>query len=94
MSKKTITVEMYQCDHTDEKGNRCINEGERQAVKECAMCKKDLCSRHYEMLTVSRMGGGTALSYFFCSDHAKEFIKTLAKTFGDTSPVPYAGMAK
>ena len=46
------------------------------------------------MLTVARMGGITALTYSFCHDHSEEFIKTLSDTFGDTSPVPYGGMAK
>ena len=93
MSKKTVTLEIFQCDHMDDSSNQCNIEGERQAIKQCALCQKDLCSRHYEMLTVNRHGG-TILSYFFCSEHADEFIETLVKTFGDTKPIPYAGMAK
>ncbi len=94
MAKKRITIDVYQCDNLDQNGDRCTSEGERHAIKQCAMCKKDLCSRHYEMLTVARMGGITALTYSFCHDHSEEFIKTLSDTFGDTSPVPYGGMAK
>jgi len=94
MSKKTITVDIFQCDDVEGNGSRCTNQGERQAIKECSMCKKDLCSRHYQMLSINKMGGVTALSYFFCAEHAEEFINTLIKTFGDTGPIPYAGMAK
>jgi hypothetical protein len=94
MSKKTVTIEVFECDHVDGNGVRCANEGPRQAIKECALCRRDLCSRHYEMLSVTRMGGMNALTYFFCSEHADEFLSTLIKTFGDTGPVAYAGMAK
>lgn len=93
LSKKQITVDIYQCDHIDEESSRCDIEGERQSIKQCAMCKMDLCSRHYQMLSVTR-SGSTLLSYFFCPKHAEEFIDTLVKTFGDSRPISYAGMAK
>lgn len=93
MSKKKITLEVFQCDHVDDENGRCDMEGERQAIKQCAMCNNDLCSRHYQMLCVTR-GGSTILSYFFCASHADEFLDTLIKTFGDSRPVAYAGMAK
>ncbi len=93
MSKKQITVDIFQCDYEDEENGRCTIEGERQAIKQCAMCKMDLCSRHYQMLSVTK-SGGTILSYFFCPEHSEEFVDTLIKTFGDSRPVPYAGMAK
>jgi len=94
MSKKTITVEMYQCDYEHEDGTRCDSEGERQGIKPCALCKKDLCSRHYEQVSVSSRGGRETLIYHFCEDHTQEFMDTLINAFGDTRPVAYAGMAK
>ncbi len=94
MAKRTVTIEVFQCDYVDEKGVPCTNDGSRQAIKECAVCKKDLCSRHYEMFSLSNTSGRTSLTYFFCQEHAEEFINTLIKTLGDTRPVPYAGMAK
>lgn len=93
MSKKQITIDIFQCDHKDGNGERCNIEGERQAIKGCVMCIKDLCSRHYHVLSVTR-SGSIVLTYFFCSEHSDEFIETLVKTFGDTRPIPYAGMAK
>lgn len=94
MAKKRVTIELLVCDHVDGNGVSCVMEGERQAIKECALCKKDLCSKHYEVLSVTRMGGLTVLTYFFCYEHAQEFLNTLKKTFGDTGPVAYGGMAK
>ena len=93
MSKKEVTVEIFQCDDNESDGTRCTIEGERMAIKGCAMCSKDLCSRHYHVLNVTK-SGSIALTYFFCSEHADEFIDTLKKTFGDTGPIAYAGMAK
>ncbi|HEY7535618.1 MAG TPA: hypothetical protein VH878_06690 [Thermodesulfobacteriota bacterium] len=97
MAKITMTIEVFQCDHVDEQG-ACTSDGSRQAIKECSVCKKDLCSRHYETFSLSRLssasGSGTSLTYFFCREHAEEFINTLVKTLGDTRPVPYGGMAK
>jgi len=93
MSKRKISIEIYQCDDIGENRERCTLEGERLAIKECVMCKKDLCSRHYQVLSVTK-SGNTVLTYFFCSEHSEEFLDTLVKTFGDTRPVAYAGMAK
>ena len=98
MSMKIVTIEVLQCDHVDEKGVQCTSDGSRQAIKEWSVCKKDLCSRHYETFSLSRLSSpnsaGTSLTYFFCWEHAEEFINTLLKTLGDTRPVPYGGMAK
>jgi len=94
MSTKTITVEMYQCDYVHPDGTRCESEGERQGIKRCALCNKDLCSRHYEQVSVSSRGGRETLIYHFCEEHTHEFMDTLINTFGDTRPVAYAGMAK
>jgi len=93
MSKMTVTVEVYKCDHV-EGGEPCTSEGNRQAIKECSMCGKDICGRHYETVSITSTRGRVSLTYFFCYDHAEEFVQTLIKTLGDTRPVPYAGMAK
>lgn len=93
MSKREVTIELFRCDHVDDSGNRCELEGERQSIKQCALCKTDLCSRHYEYLSVTKHGG-TILSYFFCKKHADEFIDTLINSFGDSRPITTGGMAK
>jgi len=53
MSKRTVKVDMFQCDYTKKSGERCDIEGERIQIKLCAMCSKDLCNRHYQSLSVS-----------------------------------------
>ena len=93
LSKKEVTVEIFQCDVIEADGSQCPIEGERMAIKQCALCSKDLCSRHYYVLNVTK-SSSIALTYFFCSDHTDEFINTLKKTFGDTGPIAGAGMAK
>ncbi|HWP90860.1 MAG TPA: hypothetical protein VNN20_01495 [Thermodesulfobacteriota bacterium] len=98
MSKKIVNIEVFECDHVDEKGVRCDSEGQRQAIKECAVCKKDLCSRHYQTFSISSLsspaGTGVSLTYFLCWQHAEEFVNTVVQTLGDSRPVPYGGMAK
>jgi len=93
LSKKEVTVEIFQCDVIETDGSQCTIEGERMAIKQCALCSKDLCSRHYYVLNVTK-SSSIALTYFFCSEHTDEFINTLKKTFGDTGPIAGAGMAK
>jgi hypothetical protein len=97
MAKKIVEVEVVVCDHVDDKG-ACSSEGTRQAIKECAVCKKDLCSRHYQSFSISSLsspvGAGVSLTYFLCWQHAEEFVKTVIQTLGDARPVPYGGMAK
>ncbi len=93
MSKRTVKVDMYHCDYTEKSGKRCDLEGEKQQMRQCAMCSKDLCSRHYQSLSVSN-NNVRHLTYFFCEEHSEEFINTLIKTFGDTTLVEGGGMAK
>ncbi len=97
MAKKIVEVEVFLCDHVDDKG-ACNGEGSRQAIKECAVCSKDLCSKHYQTFTISSLsspsGAGVSLTYFLCWQHAEEFVSTVIQTLGDARPVPYGGMAK
>ena len=53
----------------------------------------DICSRHYQLITVSR-SGSILLSYYFCFDHAEEFITGRIEEFGDTRPTGAGGMGK
>ena len=93
MSMRTVKVEMFQCDYVDKNGERCDTEGERLQIRECALCHMDLCSRHYQTLSVSN-NNVRYLTYFFCENHSDEFVNTLMQTFGDVSPVETGGMAK
>jgi len=53
MSKREIKVEVLQCDYEDNDGERCKNEGDREAIKECGVCNRDICITHYELTTVT-----------------------------------------
>ena len=53
----------------------------------------DICSRHYQLITVNR-SGGILLSYYFCFAHAERFVETLIEDFGDSRPTAAGGMGK
>lgn len=91
MSKTTITLEIYKCDHTGEDGERCTRDGDREAIKTCSMCGKDLCIGHYEVATVTIQGTRDRFTYYFCDNHVDEFMEELIDKFGDTRPVPQTG---
>jgi hypothetical protein len=91
MSKKTIDVEMFQCDFVDEDGDRCEREGDREAIKSCGICRKDLCTSHAELTTISLQGTRDHFTYYFCEEHTDQFIEALVERFGDTRPVPQTG---
>lgn len=91
MSIKLIKRELFQCDQADESGERCEREGNRDAIKECGLCGKDICITHYELVTVSLQATRDHFTYYFCVDHTDEFLETLAKKYGDTRPIPQTG---
>jgi len=93
LSVKTIEVEIYQCDHLSPSGERCELSGERNSIKQCIKCGMDICSRHYQLITVNR-SGSILLSYYFCFDHAEEFVAGHIKEFGDSRPTAAGGMGK
>lgn len=93
MSIEKIEVEIYRCDHEGASGERCELKGERQAIKQCITCGMDICSRHYQLITVNR-SGGILLSYYFCFAHAERFVETLIEDFGDSRPTAAGGMGK
>ena len=103
MSKKEIQLEVFQCDHEAEDGKRCESEGNRDDVKSCHVCHKDLCKTHCHITTVVflRAGGqitgnllqGTRLRflYYFCSHHSDEFLNSVVEKFGEAESVPNIG---
>jgi len=91
MSKWEKEVEVFQCDHIDEDGVRCKREDDREAIKECSLCHRDICITHYELTTVTIQATRDHFTYYFCPHHNYEFMKTLIEKFGDTGPVPQTG---
>ncbi len=91
MSKREIQREVFQCDHVDEEGSRCVNEGDEQVIKACGVCHRDLCITHYELTTVTVQGTRDHFTYYFCPNHNDQFMETLVEKFGDTRPVAQTG---
>ena len=91
MSKTEIQREVFQCDHSDNNGDQCIKEGDREAIKYCSICSKDLCITHYDLTTVTIQGTRDHFTYYFCPHHNDQFMDTLVKKFGDTRPLSQKG---
>lgn len=103
MSKKEIKLELYQCDHTGADGQRCENQGSREDMKSCHVCRKDLCKEHCEITTVVFIGDGDAISnnllrgnrvrflYYFCEEHYREFRSTVIERYGEGEVIPNIG---
>lgn len=91
MSTREIEREVYHCDHVDESGNHCSREGDREAIKICGVCHKDLCITHYELTTVTIQGTRDHFTYYFCPHHNDEFMEILVSKFGNTRPIPQQG---
>jgi hypothetical protein len=91
MSKREIQVDIYECDHVDDNGERCGTQGDREAIKECGVCGNDICITHYELSTVTVRSTREHFTYYFCKEHTDQFRQVLMDKFGDTSPVPQTG---
>ncbi len=100
MSKREISVELFQCDYKDENGLRCANDGNREAIRICCVCGKDVCKMHSDLSTITVRGlkaphfnnmpvvGQYRYVYSFCVDHVDELKKILTDRFGDSYEVP------
>jgi len=91
MSKREIQLDIYECDHVDDNGERCGAQGDREAIKECGVCGNDICITHYELSTVTVRSTREHFTYYFCKEHTDQFRQVLMDKFGDTSPVPQTG---
>ncbi len=91
MSKKQIQLELFQCDYENESGERCLRGGDREAIKVCGVCGKDICIAHYELTTVTFHATRDHFTYYFCPNHTDEFRRILIDKYGDTSPIPQTG---
>lgn len=103
MSKREIELEVFQCDQKNENGERCTNEGDRDALKICHVCHQDLCSEHCEITTVVLLKVGDQFStgllqgsrlrfiYYFCERHLEEFRSTVIQRYGEGETIPNIG---
>lgn len=103
MSKREIELEVYQCDHENGQGKRCVNEGNREEMRECHVCRQDLCKEHCEITTISFLAVGDQISnnllrgsrlrflYYFCDQHYQEFRKIVIERYGEGEVIPGIG---
>lgn len=102
MSKKTIELELIQCDHVDENGERCTNDGSKDVIKDCHICHMDLCKTHYQVTTVVFLQAGGNVSslfhghrlrflYYFCNEHSDLLKDTVIERYGEGLNLPNIG---
>ena len=96
MAKKTIEIEVVQCDYVNEDGERCTHEADRERMGTCTVCGIDVCDSHSGMSYVtSRVVSDSMLragqhryGYCFCVDHMDDLIKYVVDKLGDTYEIP------
>jgi hypothetical protein len=96
MSKKTIEMEVVQCDYINEQGERCSREADKDRMRTCNVCGIDVCESHSGMSYVtSRVisdsmltAGQTRNSYCFCVEHLDDLINLVIEKFGDKYEIP------
>ena len=96
MAKKTIEIELVQCDYVDESGERCSNEGDKDRMRSCNVCGIDVCDDHSGMSYVtSRVisdsmlrAGQHRYGYCFCVEHMDDLINFVVDKLGDKYEIP------
>ena len=93
---------MVQCDHVDDNGARCANDGTKDVIKNCHICHMDLCKTHCQITTVVFLTAGGDVSalfhghrlrflYYFCSEHSNLFKDTVVERYGEGLNLPNVG---
>lgn len=96
MSKKTIELEVVQCDYVNENDERCSFEADKERMATCSVCGIDVCRDHSEVSYVtSRVISNSMLragqhryEYCFCVEHVDDLIKLVLDTLGDKYEIP------
>jgi hypothetical protein len=94
LSKTTIEIEVIQCDHVDETGQRCTKEGPRESIGSCRVCGIDVCDNHSDLTSVTSrvldmlVAGQTRDVYCFCIEHMDDLVKLVIEKFGDRYEIP------
>ena len=102
MSKRTIELEIIQCDYVDENSKRCTNDGNKDVIKNCHICHKDLCKTHCLITTVVFLQAGGSVSslfhghrlrfiYYFCNEHSDLLKDTVIEQYGEGLNIPNVG---
>jgi len=96
LSKKTVELEIVQCDYVNENGELCSNEGDRDKMSTCSICGIDVCGAHSDVSYVtSRVlsdsmlrAGQHRYSYCFCVKHMDDLIGFVVEKLGDQYEIP------
>ena len=96
MGKKTIEIEVVQCDYVNEQGERCLHEADRERMRTCNICGIDVCDNHSGMTYVtSRVlstdmlrAGQHRYAYCFCVEHMDDLMNFVVDKLGDKYEIP------
>ncbi len=96
MGKKTIEIEVVQCDYVNENGERCSLEGDKDKMRSCNVCGIDVCDKHSGMTYVtSRVisdsmlrAGQHRYGYCFCVEHIDDLMSFVVEQLGDKYEIP------
>lgn len=96
MSKKTIELEVVQCDYVNEQGERCSYEADKETMRTCNVCGIDVCETHSGFSYVtSRVisdsmlrAGQNRYAYCFCVEHLDDLISFVVEKLGDKYEIP------
>lgn len=96
MGKKTIEIEVVQCDYVNENGERCKYEADREKMRACNVCGIDVCESHSGMSYVtSRVisdsmlrAGQSRNAYCFCIEHIDNLLNFVVEKFGNEYEIP------
>lgn len=96
MGKKTIQIEVVQCDYVNENGERCSHEADKNKMRTCNVCGIDVCESHSGMSYVtSRVisdsmlrAGQSRNAYCFCVEHIDDLINFVIEKLGDQYEIP------
>ena len=96
MSKRTIELEIVQCDYKDESGLRCTREGSRESIGQCCICGIDVCGSHSDLTSVTSrvlnnsmlVAGQHRYTFNFCIEHMDDLMNMVIEKFGDKYEIP------
>ncbi len=96
MSKKTVELQIVQCDYVNENGERCTYEGNKEQMGICSVCGVDVCGTHSDVSYVtSRVlsdsmlrAGQQRYAFYFCVVHQDDLINFVLEILGDKYEIP------
>ena len=96
MSRKTVEIEVVQCDYVNDDDERCLHEADKDRMRTCDICGIDVCENHSGMTYVtSRVlstdmlrAGQHRYSYCFCVVHMDDLMNFVVDKLGEKYEIP------